>query len=93
MASMNACYTCKHRRDVPGDAHSRCVHPKINLNSLDMINVVIGLPNSLNVCGSAHGIRSGWFIWPLNFDPVWLENCDGYESTEGKSDAQTTDIQ
>jgi hypothetical protein len=21
--------------------------------------------------GSEHGIRNGWFLYPLNFDPVW----------------------
>lgn len=31
-----------------------------------------------NVKGSDHGRRSGWFNWPLNFDPVWLESCDGF---------------
>jgi hypothetical protein len=24
----------------------------------------------------------GWFVWPLNFDPVWLENCDGFSDNE-----------
>lgn len=26
-----------------------------------------------------HGVKNGWFYWPLNFDPVWLEACDGFE--------------
>jgi len=27
-----------------------------------------------------HGIRSGWFIYPFNFDPVWkLKDCNNYE--------------
>lgn len=30
------------------------------------------------VTADAHGVRSGWFMWPLNFDPVWLESCDGF---------------
>lgn len=30
------------------------------------------------VSGNAHGIRQGWFRWPLNYDPVWLESCDGF---------------
>jgi len=34
------------------------------------------------VRGDAHGIRSGWFSWPYNFDPVWLENCTGFEDKE-----------
>jgi hypothetical protein len=33
-----------------------------------------------------HGICNGWFIWPINFDPVWLENCDGFESKEAKEE-------
>ena len=31
-----------------------------------------------SVEGDAHGIRSGWFMWPFNFDPVWLVSCDGF---------------
>jgi hypothetical protein len=30
------------------------------------------------VVGNEHGIRSGWFLWPINFDPVWLVSCDGF---------------
>lgn len=29
--------------------------------------------------GNDYGIRSGWFLWPYNFDPVWLESCDGFK--------------
>lgn len=32
-----------------------------------------------NVVGHPHGIKRGWFMWPFNFDPYWLESCDGYE--------------
>jgi hypothetical protein len=30
------------------------------------------------VTGHEHGIRKGWFMWPLNFDPTWLISCDGF---------------
>ena len=33
-----------------------------------------------SVNGNAHGIRSGWFRWPINFDPAWLISCDGFSS-------------
>ena len=33
-----------------------------------------------SVKGHPHGVRSGWFFWPLNFDPVWLVSCDGFET-------------
>jgi len=30
--------------------------------------------------GNPHGVRSGWFLYPLNFDPVWKEKlCKTYE--------------
>ena len=32
-----------------------------------------------NVIGDPYGIRSGWFSWPFNFDPVWLVSCDGFK--------------
>jgi hypothetical protein len=39
----------------------------------------------LAIKGNDHGIRSGWFMWPVNFDPVWLENCNGFSpKTKGE---------
>lgn len=38
--------------------------------------------HAANVKGNAHGIRSGWFMWPVNFDPTWLESCDGFSNNE-----------
>ncbi len=35
-----------------------------------------------NVNGNEDGIRGGWFNWPLNFDPIWLEKCDGFSNNE-----------
>ena len=67
------CYQCIHRRNLAGDAHSECAHPK---------------PRTLTIVADNHGIRMGWFLWPLNFDPVWLEACNGFtpkaENTNGK---------
>jgi hypothetical protein len=34
------------------------------------------------VKGNDIGIRGGWFAWPYNFDPVWLEECDCYEKVK-----------
>ena len=31
--------------------------------------------------GSPHGIKSGWFMYPINFDPVWKEkDCSNFEA-------------
>ncbi len=69
---MNECYKCKHRGTVPGSAHSSCKNGKS--------------ARELNIRADNHGVRSGWFFWPLNFDPVWLENCDGFEEREGSDE-------
>lgn len=34
------------------------------------------------VKGNKHGIMHGWFMWPLNFDPTWLEACNGFSSDQ-----------
>jgi hypothetical protein len=90
------CYECKWRGNVPGDAHSCCKNPK-NKEILDdpllsLMAILAGvrrydpvnLDTGLKVKGNAHGIRNGWFNWPFNFDPVWLEECNGFENKEEK---------
>lgn len=43
-----------------------------------------------HVRGTPHGIMNGWFMWPMNFDPVWLESCDGFsENPEDKKGEPT----
>lgn len=32
-----------------------------------------------DVDAELHGIKKGWFIWPFNFDPIWLINCNGFK--------------
>ena len=86
--SNGKCYNCKHRRNVPGDAHSQCVHPDSGNSSGNMFDGIVAIASGnqgaqkLNIKANAHGVRSGWFMWPANFDPTWLENCDGYEAQE-----------
>lgn len=87
------CYECKHRQDIMGDAHSRCVHPTVKETMGDPMAQVLALLGSvgrtypvrvaiggISVTGNKHGIQHGWFAWPFNFDPLWLETCDGWEA-------------
>ena len=78
------CYQCIYRRDIPGDCHSLCAHPAAKAtSSIRSVAMSTGeAAAELHVIGNAHGIRSGWFMWPANFDPVWLENCDGFTAKE-----------
>ena len=34
---------------------------------------------NLKIKGNEHGIKSGWFNHPFNFDPVWLQECNGFK--------------
>ena len=79
-----ACYRCIYRGSVPGDTHSCCRYPG---NETDLIMGLINQANvsnalRLKIRGVIHGIESGWFFWPVNFDPVWLANCDGFTPKE-----------
>jgi len=77
------CYKCKHRGTVPGDAHSCCKYPGTETGMFDIFNSKnFAIALKLKIKGNSHGISSGWFMWPVNFDPVWLENCDGYEENK-----------
>lgn len=86
------CHDCKYRGNVPGDAHSCCNHPKASLYGLLYLlsqPVVEGIRiPPLNIEADPHGVRSGWFMWPMNFDPIWLLNCDGFEAKTVESTVQ-----
>jgi len=73
------CYKCKYRGMVPGDAHSCCEYPGNDTGILSFFSSE-NLVNArkLNIAGHPQGIRHGWFMWPVNFDPTWLVNCDGF---------------
>ena len=73
------CYKCIYRGKVPGDAHSCCRYPGNKTGLFDFLeddnieNIV-----KLNISISRHGFNHGWAYWPVNFDPVWINNCDGF---------------
>lgn len=59
--AISECYSCIHRREVPGHCHIKCVEPDAMMT------------------GDPHGIRNGWFMYPLLFDPTWKSKlCDNY---------------
>lgn len=84
------CFDCQYRRNIPGDVHSECVHPAITSSDRILAPIFfmsgrqdIGIAKRLNVLGDQHGIKNGWFLWPLNFDPTWLITCDGFKKKGG----------
>ena len=81
------CYKCKYRGNVPGDTHSCCRYPGNDtglfsfFEKSNFINMI-----KLNIKAEKHGVNMGWFFWPVNFDPVWLLNCDGFTPKESKNE-------
>ena len=83
---MNKCYSCRHRGTIPGDCHTCCNHPEAK--SVEAMSYLItGKSGDFNIVGDPHAIKRGWFFWPLNFDPVWLQNCDKYQEKETKAES------
>lgn len=86
------CYTCAYRGGVPGSCHSSCNHPSTEKSSaIELMAIFASVhrcppimtdSKELNIRGNEHGIRKGWFNWPYNFDPIWLENCEGYKKVK-----------
>ena len=79
------CYECKHRREIPGDAHSSCSHPLLREKDKSLAVLMLGLgkqsyaARELGIVGHPTGIKGNYFLWPINFDPIWLEACNGFE--------------
>lgn len=76
------CYTCKHRRNVPGSAHSSCQIEDLDERILTILAIEVARAggNFKNIKLNGHGMLNGWAFWPLDFDPVWVEHCNFYES-------------
>jgi hypothetical protein len=81
------CYECKFRGGANGSSHSRCLHPALDeIIGHPMLEIAaimggVGLEGGpLEIKGSEHGKRKGWFAWPVNFDPIWLESCNGFQA-------------
>ena len=89
------CYSCKYRGKVAGSVHSSCNHPSLGkiindpfgqmmatFASVGRVSPIAIGSKELNIKGNSYGIKSGWFNFPYNFDPIWLDNCDGFEAKE-----------
>ncbi len=79
------CYNCKHRRNIPGSAHSQCVAVRVGDGSFPTIfelalasrkfELIDKSTNEPLIKLNPHGVENGWAMWPVNFDPVWVDNC------------------
>lgn len=84
------CRECQHRGMVPGSAHSSCKHPKngpvLDDPLLSMLGIFASVGQTppmqaetgLSVKLNPHGVKNGWADHPWNYDPIWVESCDGF---------------
>jgi len=74
-----SCYECQYQGHAPASHHSQCEHPKLaGKNIIEKLECAV----DLGITGNPHGIDHGWFFWPLDFDPVWLQSCNGFAAKE-----------
>jgi len=59
MAVEKTCWTCAYRGKVPGSCHLRC--------RFRWAGSGLEMPQ-----GDPYGVKHGWFIFPLNYDPTWM---------------------
>ncbi len=69
MDDKSNCWNCAYGGNIPGDAHIRC--------KFDFVKAKKDMPR-----GNPHGIWSGWYMFPMNYDPVWMaEQCVAFSET------------
>jgi hypothetical protein len=84
------CYKCKHHGHVANSRHSSCRHPEAQriVQSGETLMALmkgyveksrVNQVTAIKVEAEPHGIQNGWFVWPFNFDPLWLKSCNGFE--------------
>ncbi len=79
------CYKCEYRSGLDYSAHSCCSHPYVKGDNKLLTLMYMGkgikspAEKRMNISYSQHGFDNGWFMWPINFDPVWLNTCDGFK--------------
>ncbi len=86
------CYTCIHRGNFEGSAHSCCerfpLDMRLKIGMMYMKGAEIALENKQTsekiptVKLDPHGVKNGWCDWPIQFDPVWVSDCFFYEEKE-----------
>ncbi len=80
------CFDCVfHSMLADSGAHIECNHPmrhrEVNHLSAEIAGgtAATNARRPLSIKGSETATRKGWFAWPLNFDPIWLERCLGFK--------------
>lgn len=64
------------------DFRNECYHCKYKREVPGNCHIKCVKPDP-DMTGNQHGIRNGWFMYPLLFDPTWKESlCQNYKDSE-----------
>lgn len=65
MTEKKTCYSCAYCGTIPGSCHASCTYAWSNDEKMP--------------AGDTHGIKNGWYMFPFNYDPVWMdEECTAH---------------
>jgi hypothetical protein len=79
------CYNCIYKGDVVGSAHIKCtLLPDKKALFFVLKGGNITYKNNEGEVLPAlklnpHGVKMGWAMWPINFDPTWVDTCIFYK--------------
>lgn len=81
---MLPCRGCAYRRDIPGNAHSRCRFDWVSHDLQGMCALIVAADLTPHT--------AQWFRFPFNYDPVWgPETCpQRTETLDPTKEAPTT---
>lgn len=80
--TQNNCFNCDFKGSVAGSCHSSCNYPKIDEQiKLKISMLLIGnfpeankfLKENFGFTVDQHPVANGWFNFPLDFDPSWIQ--------------------
>lgn len=79
------CRYCKHHSSLPESDNLQCVHPDAGgpERFATLLRISLGqesrLMKRMGVTLDSHGVERGTAYWPIDFNPVWVKSCKGFE--------------
>lgn len=89
------CHKCKFKGSVPGSAHSSCsVLRQADPENGPLLELMISggqvsmTDNNGNplVKLNPWGVKNGWAMWPIDFDPTWVDDCKFFADKSVKAE-------
>ncbi len=90
-----SCSTCAYMKRIPGDCHIKCDYPLMNKETSSILSLAsIANPIAFNqevermfgFTASEHGLLAGYFCFPDNFDPTWMNgSCNKHSDLVGEA--------